>query len=80
LNGIFNIHTGAPLSLTTQSNTRYNYGGYSYSSNVERPDYVGGAIYTAGSVANRVNDYFNVSAFGLLAPFTYGNTGVCCRT
>jgi hypothetical protein len=75
LNGIFNLHTGAPLGLTTEANTLYNYGAYSYSSNTERPDYVGGAIYTPGSVASRVNDYFNVSAFGLPAPFTYGNTG-----
>jgi hypothetical protein len=75
LNGILNLHSGAPLGLTTQTNTLYNYGAYGYASNVERPNYVGGNVYTSGSVASRVNDYFNVSAFGLPAPFTYGNTG-----
>jgi hypothetical protein len=75
LNGIFNIHTGAPLGLTTQTNTLYNYGAYSYASNTERPDYLGGPVYTSGSVSSRVNDYFNVNAFGLPAPFTYGDTG-----
>jgi hypothetical protein len=25
-------------------------------------------------VASRVNDYFNLNAFGIPAPFTYGNT------
>jgi hypothetical protein len=75
LNGIFNIHTGAPLGLTTQTNTLYNYGAYSYASNTERPNYLGGPVYTSGSVSSRVNDYFNVNAFGLPAPFTYGDTG-----
>lgn len=75
LNGIFNMHTGAPLGLTTESNTLYNYGAYGYAGNVERPNYAGGPVYTAGSVASRVNNYFNVDAFGLPLPFTYGNTG-----
>jgi Carboxypeptidase regulatory-like domain len=75
LNGIFNIHSGQPLGLTTETNTLYNYGAYSYSSNVQRPDYNGGPVYTSGSVSSRVNDYFNVNSFSLPAPFTYGNTG-----
>ncbi len=75
LNGIFNLHSGAPLGLTTEANTLYNYGAYGYASNVERPNYVGGNVSTPGSVASRVNDYFNVNAFALPAPFTYGNTG-----
>ncbi len=75
LNGIFNTHTGAPLGLTTQANTLFNYGAYGYSTNVQRPDYVGGPIYTTGSVSNRVGEYFNVNAFQVPASFTYGNTG-----
>jgi hypothetical protein len=35
----------------------------------------GRPVYTSGSVASRMNDYFNLSAFGTPAPFTYGNTG-----
>ena len=75
MNGIFNLHTGAPLGLTTQTNTLYNYGAYGYASNVERPNYVGGPVLTSGSISSRVNDYFNVGAFQLPAAFTYGNTG-----
>lgn len=75
LNGIFNMHTGSPLGLTTQTNTLYNYSAYGYAGNVERPNYVGGAVYTPGSIASRVGDYFNVGAFGLPEPFTYGNSG-----
>jgi hypothetical protein len=75
LNGIFNLHSGAPLGLTTQTNTLYNYGVYSYASNVERPNYIGGPIYTSGSISSRVHDYFDVNSFATPAPFTYGNTG-----
>ncbi len=75
LNGIFTIHTGAPLGLTTATNTLYNYGAYGWASNVERPNYVGGPLYTQGSIASRLSDYFNVNAFQLPAPFTYGDTG-----
>ncbi len=75
LNGIFNIHTGAPLGLTTQSNTLNNYSAYGWASNVERPSYVGGPIYTSGAISSRLNDYFNINAFQTPAPFTYGNTG-----
>ena len=75
LNGIFNMHTGAPLGLTTEANTLFNYGAYSYASNVQRPDYIGGPVYTSGSVANRVGDYFNVNSFQVPASFSYGNTG-----
>lgn len=75
LNGIFNVHSGPPLGLTTETNTLYNYGAYGWASNVQRPNYDGGPIYTSGSVSSRVNDYFYTSSFTLPAPFTYGNTG-----
>ena len=79
LNGIFNMHTGAPLGLSVLTNTLYNNGAYGWSGaiegNVQRPNYVGGNVYTSGSVASRVQEYFNVNAFALPAPFTYGNTG-----
>jgi hypothetical protein len=75
LNGIFNMHSGAPLGLTTETNNLYNYGAYGYASNVQRPNYIGGNVYTPGSISSRVNDYFNTAAFADPAPFTYGNTG-----
>jgi hypothetical protein len=51
------------------TNTAFNYG-----SN-QRPDYVGGVIATPGPVSQKLNDYFNVNAFAVPAPFTYGNVG-----
>jgi hypothetical protein len=79
LNGIFNMHSGDPLTLSDATNTLYNDGSYGWSANiqgnVQRANYLGGPVYTSGSVASRVNDYFNLSAFGIPAPFTYGNTG-----
>ena len=75
LNGVFNMHSGSPLGLTTQSNTLNNYSAYGWASNVERPSYIGGPVSTTGSVSSRLNDYFNINAFQIPAPFTYGNTG-----
>lgn len=79
LNGILNVHSGDPLTLTDATNTLYNDGAYGWSSNiqgnVQRANYVGGPVYTSGSVASRVNEYFNLNAFAIPAPFTYGNTG-----
>lgn len=75
LNGIFNLHSGAPLGLTTETNNLYNYGAYGYASNVQCPNYIGGNVYTPGSISSRVNDYFNTAAFAEPASFNYGNTG-----
>ncbi len=69
LNGIANYHSGAPLGLTVSSNTADNFG------TSLRPNYIGGTVTTPGSVESKLNDYFNVSAFGAPAPYTLGNTG-----
>jgi hypothetical protein len=69
LNGILNVHSGQPLGLTTVTNTAYNYG------TTQRPNYVGGVIMTPGSISNNLNNYFNVNAFAIPAPYTYGDTG-----
>ncbi|MBV9442950.1 MAG: TonB-dependent receptor, partial [Acidobacteriaceae bacterium] len=69
LNGILNYHTGQPLGLTTSSNTANNFG------TALRPNYVGGNVMTPGPVEDKLNDYFNVSAFAVPAPYTLGNTG-----
>ncbi|HEX4168834.1 MAG TPA: hypothetical protein VHZ55_25505 [Bryobacteraceae bacterium] len=65
--------SSALIGLTTETNTLYNYAAYSYSSNVQRPNYNGGPVYTSESVASRGNDYFNFNSFSLPAPFTYGS-------
>ena len=79
LNGILNYHSGTPLTISTLTNTLYNGGAYGWSANiqgnVQRANYVGGPVYTPGSVSDRTQEYFNLDAFAAPAPFTYGNTG-----
>jgi hypothetical protein len=69
LNGIFNIHTGQPLGLTTSSNTAANYG------SALRPNYNGAIVTNSGPIDQRLNNYFNINAFPLPAPYTLGNSG-----
>ncbi len=69
LNGITNFHSGSPLGLTTSSNTADNFG------TALRPNYLGGNVTVPGSVESKLNDYFNLSAFGTPAPYTLGNAG-----
>lgn len=66
LNPIVTVHSGAPIGLTTASNTLHNYGA------VQRPSLVPGQNPEgSGSIAA----YFNTAAFAVPAPYTYGNTG-----
>ena len=69
LNGISVIHSGQPLGLTTASSTAYNYGSTQY------PNYLGGPVGTPGPTSDKLNNYFNVNAFGVPAPYTLGNAG-----
>ncbi|MGI8989447.1 MAG: carboxypeptidase regulatory-like domain-containing protein [Bryobacteraceae bacterium] len=68
LNGIATMHSGAPLGLTTVTNTARNYG------SAQRPNYLGGDPEGHGPIADRLNQYFNAAAFAVPAPYTYGNT------
>ncbi len=68
LNGIAIFHSGAPIGLTTSSSTLNNFGV------VQRPNYVGGDPAGQGPISQRLNNYFNVSAFAVPPLYTYGNT------
>jgi hypothetical protein len=68
LNGIFKFSSGNPLQVTTASNTLFNYGG------TQRANWNGQNPSLSGSIANRLNRYFNTSDFSAPAPFTYGNS------
>jgi hypothetical protein len=66
LNGIVKLVSGAPLGLTTANNTLRNYG------STQRPNLVAGQDPTGpGAIAQ----YFNVAAFAVPAPYTFGNAG-----
>jgi hypothetical protein len=67
LNGILQLHSGNPYSVTT-SNSVLNNGGY----NQERADVVSGQSPTAGG--GSITQWFNTSAFTTPAPYTYGNS------
>jgi hypothetical protein len=68
-NGIVNVHTGQPLGLTTSSNTAANYG------SALRPNYTGATVMNPGPIDQKLNNYFNLSAFSLPDAYTLGNTG-----
>ncbi|MBS1830228.1 MAG: TonB-dependent receptor [Acidobacteria bacterium] len=67
LNGISTLRSGVPLALRTSTNTLGNNGG------AQRPNYVGGDLGTSGRAQDRLDRFFNVSAFAVPAPYTYGN-------
>ena len=67
INGIASYQTGFPVSVTTQ-NTCTNCG-----NNVLRPNNNGQSAELSGSVAARLNKYFDTSVFSQPAPFTFGN-------
>jgi hypothetical protein len=68
LNGISNFRSGPPLEVGTSVNTLYNGGG------TLRANWNGQNPETSGSVSSRVNDYINLAAFSLPAPYTFGNS------
>ena len=68
VNGITILQSGFPMPVTTSANNTGSQGGGS------RPNLVPGAQRTIqGNEANRVNKWFNTSAFSLPAAFTFGN-------
>jgi len=69
LNAISVFSTGAPLGLTTASNTLYNSGGS------ERPNWNAQDPSLPGSASSKLTHYFNTGNFSQPAAFTYGNAG-----
>ncbi len=67
LNGIAMLRSGVPLALRTSTNTLGNNGG------AQRPNYNGGDLQNGARAQDRLDRFFNVSAFSVPAPYTYGN-------
>ena len=69
INSILTFQSGAPLGLSSQTNTLRNFGG------VQTPNLTGADPAKDGPISQRLDEYFNVSAFSVPAPYTYGNVG-----
>jgi hypothetical protein len=69
INWLSQFQSGIPLSLTTQANNTNSYSGGS------RPNSTGISAALSGAVVDRLNRYFNTSAFTQPDPFTFGNVG-----
>lgn len=68
LNGITSVVSGTPFGVYTARNTLFNYGGS------QRANWNGRDASKGGKIADRLNEYFNVSDFSQPAPFSYGNS------
>jgi hypothetical protein len=68
INGISTFQSGNPLPISVATNTSNSFGGG------QRPNRTGVDINVGGSAQSRLNDWFNVAAFSLPAPFTFGNS------
>ena len=69
VNGLASFQSGIPLTLTTQVNNTNSYGGGS------RPNSTGVSAKLSGPVVDRLNRYFDTSAFTQPDPYTFGNLG-----
>jgi outer membrane receptor protein involved in Fe transport len=69
LNGITTAQSGLPISITSLSNTTNSFGG------TQRPNSTGISSVTPGDPVDRLNGWFNPSAFQAAPAFTFGNVG-----
>ena len=69
LNGITTIQSGLPISIASSVNTTNSFGG------VQRPNSTGISTRSPGSVTQRIDGYFNLAAFSVPPPYTFGNIG-----
>ena len=70
VNGITTVQSGFPISITSNANTTGSSGG------TQRPDTVlGQSTRSPGSVGQRINDYFNPSAFTNPPLYQFGTVG-----
>jgi len=67
INTVSSLQNGIPLALTCASNNTNSYGGGC------RPNSTGQSARLSGSVEERLNRYFDISAFTQPPPFTFGN-------
>jgi outer membrane receptor protein involved in Fe transport len=69
LNGIMQVQSGVPVSVSARDNLTNSYGGD------QRPNSTGIPSATPGGKKDRYTNWFNPSAFVLAPPFTFGNVG-----
>ena len=67
LNSIFSTQTGIPLAVTSSVNNTNSFGGAS------RPNSTGKNAKLDGPIESRLNRFFDINAFTLPDPFTFGN-------
>jgi hypothetical protein len=69
LNGITTLQSGVPLSVSSRTDTTSSFGG------AQRPISTGKTSRTPGGVRDRLDNYFDRSAFINAPPYTFGNVG-----
>ena len=69
INGITTAQSGLPISITSAVNTTNSLGG------TQRPNSTGISTRSSGSVADRIDGYFNPAAFSIAPQYTFGNVG-----
>ncbi|MBI4902245.1 MAG: TonB-dependent receptor [Acidobacteria bacterium] len=69
VNGIMTVQSGMPIPIASQANTTGSFGGG------QRPDSTGITSLTPGGPKERVDNWFNKSAFVNAARYAFGNVG-----
>lgn len=68
INGVTTFQSGAPLPISMGVNTSNSFGGG------QRPNRTGRPAKIEGPAQQRLNQWFDTSAFAAAAPFTFGNS------
>ncbi len=69
LNGILSLQSGLPISVSSQTNATGSFGG------TQRPHSTGRTTRSAGNVKERIDNYFDRSAFAVTPRYTFGTLG-----
>jgi hypothetical protein len=69
VSGIATIQSGLPISVSSNQNLTFSYGGDA------RPNLTGGPLETTGSVKDRLGRWLDPAGFTDAARFTFGNAG-----
>lgn len=69
INGIANLQSGQPVSISSAANTTGSFNG------AQRPNSTGISSQTDGGAKQRVDNWFNASAFSVPARYAFGNVG-----
>ena len=69
INGVMNLQSGLPISISSRQNTTSSFGGG------QRPNSTGLKSATTGGKKDRIGNWFNSAAFVDAPAFTFGNVG-----